>query len=222
MLKKFILPCLSIFLFSACSLKMPEVKMPEFKMPEFLSFGKDKNTIALEKANICQEIEDMDNKLFCYKKILNENSYAQLRMGTYSVEKKDYKKALEYLNQAIDNKNAYANLALAFLYYKGDGVEKDIDKAFKLLSDSSNIDPTAAYQLSRFYLQGINTKVDINKGIDLLEFAASKNMLPAQKMLVRIYSEGMFSQEKNPKKAKQWEDEIKKDIKDTNFDIYKI
>ena len=217
MLKKFILPCLSIFLFSACSLKMPEVKMPEF-----LSFGKDKNTIALEKANVCQKIEDMDNKLFCYKKILNENSYAQLRMGTYSVEKKDYKKAVEYLNQAIDNKNAYANLALAFLYYKGDGVEKDIDKAFKLLSDSSNIDPTAAYQLSRFYLQGINTKVDINKGIDLLEFAASKNMLTAQKMLVRIYSEGMFSQEKNPKKAKQWEDEIKKDIKDTNFDIYKI
>ena len=222
MLKKFILPCLSIFLFSACSLKMPEVKMPEFKMPEFLSFGKDKNTIALEKANICQEIEDMDNKLFCYKKILNENSYAQLRMGTYSVEKKDYKKAVEYLNQEIDNKNAYVNLALAFLYYKGDGVEKDINKAFKLLGDASSVDPKAAYQLSRFYLQGINTKVDINKGIDLLEFAASKNMLSAQKMLVRIYSEGMFSQEKNPKKAKQWEDEIKKDIKDTNFDIYKI
>ena len=217
MLKKIILPCLSIFLFSACSLKMPE-----FKMPEFLSFGKDKNTVALEKANICQKIEEMDNKLFCYKKILNENSYAQLRMGTYSVEKKDYKKAVEYLNQAIENKNPYANLALAFLYYKGDGVEKDINKAFKLLSDASSVDPTAAYQLSRFYLQGINTKVDINKGIDLLEFAASKNMLSAQKMLVRIYSEGMFLQEKNPKKAKQWEDEIKKDIKDTNFDIYKI
>ena len=117
MLKKIILPCLSIFLFSACSLKMPE-----FKMPEFLSFGKDKNTVALEKANICQKIEEMDNKLFCYKKILNENSYAQLRMGTYSVEKKDYKKAVEYLNQAIENKNPYANLALAFLYYKGDRV----------------------------------------------------------------------------------------------------
>ena len=217
MLKKIILPCLSIFLFSACSLKMPELKMPEF-----LSFGKDKNASALEKANICQKIEEMDNKLFCYKKILDENSYAQLRMGTYNVEKKDYKKAVEYLNQAIDNKNAYANLALAFLYYKGDGVEKDINKAFKLLSDASSIDPNAAFQLSRFYLQGINTKVDINKGIDLLEFAASKNLLAAQKMLVKIYSEGMFSQEKNPKKSKQWEDEIKKDIKDTNFEIYKI
>jgi uncharacterized protein len=217
MLKKIILPSLSIFLFTACSLKMPE-----FSMPSFLSFSDDKDAVALEKANVCQKIEDMDNKLFCYKKILNENSYAQLRMGTYSVEKKDYKKAVEYLNQSMNNKNPYANLALAFLYYKGDGVEKDLDKSFKLLQDSSDVDPNAAYQLSRFYLQGINTQVDTKKGIELIEFAASKNLLTAQKMLVKIYTEGLFSQEKDMKKVKQWQDEIKKDIRDTNFEIYKL
>ena len=217
MLKKIILPSLSIFLFTACSLKMPE-----FSMPSFLSFSDDKDAVALEKANVCQKIEDMDNKLFCYKKIVNENSYAQLRMGTYSVEKKDYKKAVEYLNQSMNNKNAYANLALAFLYYKGDGVEKNLDKSFKLLQDSSDVDPNAAYQLSRFYLQGINTQVDTKKGIELIEFAASKNLLTAQKMLVKIYTEGLFSQEKDMKKVKQWQDEIKKDIRDTNFEIYKL
>ena len=220
MLKKILLPSLSIFLFTACSLKMPEFSMPS--MPSFLSFSNNKDAIALEKANVCQKIEDIDNKLFCYRKIVNENSYAQLRMGTYSVEKKDYKKAIDYLNQSINNKNAYANLALAFLYYKGEGVEKDIDKAFQLLKDSSDVDPNSAYQLSRFYLQGINTKVDVDKGIDLLEFAASKNMLAAQKMLVSIYKDGLFSQEKDPKKVKQWEEIIKKDIKDTNFEIYKL
>lgn len=212
MLKKIALPCISIFLFCACSLKMPE----------FPSFSKKDDSAILEKANICQKIEDMDNKLFCYRKILNENSYAQLRMGTYSVEKKDYKKAIEYLNQSINNKNPYANLPLAFLYYKGEGVDKDLDKAFKLLGDSSDVDPNAAYQLSRFYLQGINTKVDTKKGIDLLEFAASKNMLMAQLMLVNIYKEGTFSQEKDAKKVKYWEDIIKKDVRDDNFDIYKI
>lgn len=217
MLKKIILPSLSIFLFTACSLKMPE-----FSMPSFLSFSDDKDAVALEKANVCQKIEDMDNKLFCYKKILNENSYAQLRMGTYNVEKKDYKKAVEYLNQSMNNKNPYANLALAFLYYKGDGVEKNLDKSFKLLQDSSDVDPNAAYQLSRFYLQGINTQVDTKKGIELIEFAASKNLLTAQKMLVKIYTEGLFSQEKDMKKVKQWQDEIKKDIRDTNFEIYKL
>ena len=217
MLKKIILPSLSIFLFTACSLKMPE-----FSMPSFLSFSDDKDAVALEKANVCQKIEDMDNKLFCYKKIVNENSYAQLRMGTYSVEKKDYKKAVEYLNQSINNKNAYANLALAFLYYKGDGVEKNLDKSFKLLQDSSDVDPNAAYQLSRFYLQGINTPVDTKKGIELIEFAASKNLLTAQKMLIKIYTEGLFSQEKDMKKVKQWQDVIKKDVRDTNFEIYKL
>ena len=220
MLKKILLPSLSIFLFTACSLKMPEFSMPS--MPSFLQFSNNNDAIALEKANVCQKIEDIDNKLFCYKKIVNENSYAQLRMGTYSVEKKDYKKAIDYLNQSINNKNAYANLALAFLYYKGEGVEKDIDKAFQLLKDSSDVDPNSAYQLSRFYLQGINTKVNVDKGIDLLEFAASKNMLAAQKMLVNIYKDGLFSQDKNAKKVKQWEDIIKKDIKDTNFEIYKL
>lgn len=217
MLKKIILPSLSIFLFTACSLKMPE-----FSMPSFLSFSDDKDAVALEKANVCQKIEDMDNKLFCYKKILNENSYAQLRMGTYNVEKKDYKKAVEYFNQSIDNKNAYANLALAFLYYKGDGVEKDLDKSFKLLQEASDVDPIAAYQLSRFYLQGINTPVDNKKGVELIEFAASKNLLSARKMLIKIYTEGLFLQEKDMKKVKQWQDVIKKDVRDTNFEIYKL
>ena len=217
MLKKIILPSLSIFLFTACSLKMPD-----FSMPSFLSFSDDKDAVALEKANVCQKIEDMDNKLFCYKKIVNENSYAQLRMGTYSVEKKDYKKAVEYFNQSINNKNPYANLAIAFLYYKGDGVEKDLNKSFELLQDSSNIDPNAAYQLSRFYLQGINTPVDNKKGVELIEFAASKNLLAAQKMLIKIYTEGLFGQEKDMKKVKQWQDEIKKDIRDTNFEVYKL
>lgn len=217
MLKTLTLSLSTIFLFSACSFKMPS-----FEMPSFLTFGEDKIEISLTQANICQEIKNEDEKLSCYIKIEEKNSFAQIRLGTYYADKKDYTKALKYLNKAKENDNIYANLPLAFLYYKAEGVQKNIDKSFELLKDASSKDPTAAYQLSRFYLQGINTKIDINKGIDLLEFAASKNMLPAQKMLVRIYSEGMFLQEKNPKKAKQWEDEIKKDIKDTNFDIYKI
>ncbi len=47
-------------------------------------------------------------------------------------------------------------------------------------------------------------------------------MLAAQEMLVTIYKDGLFSQEKDPKKVKYWQDIIKKDIRDTNFDIYKI
>ena len=215
MIKQILLSMVAVFLFTACS----------FKMPSFLSFdffGSTDYTALLDEANKCQEIENEATKLDCYKKIENTNSFAQIRLGTYWADKKDYKSALKYLNQAKNNDNIYANLPLSFLYYKGEGVEKDLNKSFELLEKSSDVDPTSAYQLSRFYLQGINTKVDVNKGINLLEFAASKNLLVAQKLLINIYSEGMFSQEKDPKKVKQWEDIIKKDIKDTNFEIYKL
>ena len=216
MLKKIILPTMTIFMFAGCSLKMPS-----FSMPSFLQF-EDKDLISLNEANTCQSIEDMDSKLFCYKKILDTNSYAQLRMGTYYADKKEYPDAVKYLNKAKENDNVYANLALAFLYYKGDGVEKNIDKSFELLKESSDIDPNAAYQLSRFYLQGINTKVDNEKGMELIEFAASKGVVSAQKMLININKQGLFGQVRDQKKVEYWEAKIKENKQDLTFKIYKI
>jgi len=165
----------------------------------------------------------MDSKLFCYKKLLDKNnSYAQLRMGTYHADKKEYPDAVKYLRKSQENKNLYSNLALAFLYYKGDGVKKDVNKSFELLKDSSDIDPNAAYQLSRFYLQGINTKVDNEKGIELIEFAASKGVLTAQKMLININKEGLFAQPKDQKKVEFWEAKIKEKKEDLTFKIYQL
>ena len=157
-----LLPIFTIFLFSACS----------FKMPEFLTFSDINYDELLKEANICQDLDTQKEKLDCYKKIENSNSFAQIRLGTYYSTKNDYKESLKYLNMADENKNLYAKLPLALLYYKGEGVKKDINKSFELLKESSDIDPIAAFQLSRFYLQGINTKIDNEKGIDLLEFSA--------------------------------------------------
>lgn len=216
MLNKIIPAVLVIFIFSGCSLKMPSF------FPSFLQF-EDKNAIELEEANLCQEIESLDSKLFCYKKLLDKNnSFAQLRMGTYHADKKDYQLAVSYLKKSSDNKNIYSNLAFAFLYYKGDGVKKDVNKSFELLKDSSHIDPNAAYQLSRFYLQGINTKVDNDKGIDLIEFAAEKGVLNAQKMLVNINKDGLFAQPRDQKKVEFWEAKIKENKEDLTFKIYQL
>jgi len=217
MLKKTIPLVLATFIFAGCSLKMPS-----FSMPSFLQF-EDKNLASLEEANICQKIESLDSKLTCYKKLLEtNNSYAQLRMGTYHADRKEYKDAIKYLNLSKENDNLYSNLALAFLYYKGDGVEKNIDKSFELLEESSHVDPNAAYQLARFYLQGINTKVDHQKGVELVEFAAQKGVITAQKMLVNINKQGLFSKPKDQKKVDYWEAKIKENKEDLTFKIYKI
>ncbi|MDZ7817369.1 MAG: hypothetical protein U5K55_01630 [Aliarcobacter sp.] len=165
----------------------------------------------------------MDSKLTCYKKLLEkDNSYAQLRMGTYYADRKEYKDALKYLNLSKENDNLYANLALAFLYYKGDGVQKDIDNSFELLKESSQFDPNAAYQLARFYLQGINTKVDHEKGVQLVEFAAQEGVKTAQKMLININKQGLFSQPKDQKKVDYWEAKLKENKEDLTFKVYKI
>ena len=221
MIKKIFLPAVTILLFTACSMKMPTFSMPSFSMPSFFD-SDDEDLVSLKEANLCQEIESLDSKLTCYKKILDKNSYAQLRMGTYHADKKEYKDAVKYLEQAKNNDNVYANLALAFLYYKGDGVNKNIDKSFELLKESSDIDPNAAYQLARFYLQGINTKIDNQKGVELVEFAASKGVSTAQKMLVNIHKQGLFDQPKDQKKVEHWESILKQNKEDTTFKVYKI
>lgn len=215
MLKQIILSISAVFLFTACSFKMPSF--------DWFSFSdSDEYALILKEANSCQEIENEATKLSCYKNIENKNSFAQIRLGTYYANKKEYKDALKYLNQAKENKNIYANLPIAFLYYKGEGVTKNLDKSFELLKEARDIDPIAAYQLSRFYLQGINTKIDNEKGIELLNFAASKNVLPAQEILVNTYKTGLFGQVKDQVKVEFWQKKIKENVEDTNYKIYRF
>ena len=216
MLKQSILIVSTALFFSACSLKMPT-----FEMPSFLSFSKD-STKDLEEANSCQKIESDEGKLTCYKNMETKDSFAQIRLGTYYADKKDYQTSLKYLKQAKENKNLFANLPLAFLYYKGEGVEKNIPKSFELLDEAKDSDPVAAFQLSRFYIQGINTKIDYEKGIELLEFAASKNVLSAQQLLINIYKNGLFSKPKDQKKVEYWQNKVKENKEDLNLKIYRL
>lgn len=205
-----LLPIFTIFLFSACS----------FKMPEFLTFSDINYDELLKEANACQDLDTQKEKLECYKKIENSNSFAQIRLGTYYSTKNDYKESLKYLNMADENKNLYAKLPLALLYYKGEGVKKDINKSFELLKESSDIDPIAAFQLSRFYLQGINTKIDNEKGIDLLEFSAQNGVLQAQELLSNVYKQGLYGVAKDQIKYEYWLNKATSNKEDKNSNIY--
>ena len=216
MLKQSILVISTTLLFSGCSFKMPT-----FEMPSFLSFSED-HTKDLEEANKCQIIESDEGKLTCYKNIETKNSFAQIRLGTYYADKKDFTTSLKYLKQAKENENIYVNLPLAFLYYKGEGVEKNLQKSFELLDEASSTDPVAAFQLSRFYIQGINTKIDYEKGLKLLEFAASKNVLSAQQMLINVNKNGLFNQPKDQKKVEYWQNKVNENKEDINLKIYKL
>lgn len=192
-----------IFLFSACSFKNP-IKKDD-----------------LEEANSCKLNRSMEKKLLCYKSIVDNNSYAQLRLGTYYADKNDYNKAIELLEKSYNSDNIHANTALAYLYYNGFGIKKDIKKAEALLEEVSDRDANAAYRLANIYLNN-KEKEKNTKAIELLEFAASKSMKFSIVKLSEIYSNGLYRIQKDYKKAKFWNEKLKSIKKDTTFDIYKL
>ena len=176
----------------------------------------------LKEVNTCSKLAKLDKKLECYSKIVDNNSVAQLRLGIYNAEKKEFNKALELFEKAKENGNFYANLPLGYLYFKGDGVEKDLEKSFDYLKETSDIDPNSAYQLSRFYFEGIVVEKDTKKGIKLIKYAANKEMRTAQSKLAFIYKRGSFGVSKNEKEALSWLKKAKENTNDTTFDIYKL
>ncbi|KAB7886723.1 tetratricopeptide repeat protein [Poseidonibacter ostreae] len=207
MIKTILLTFIVVLTFNGCFFKDP-VKF-------------EKETL-LQEANTCSKFEKLDSKLKCYEKIVDKNSVAQLRLGIYYAEKNEFPKALTLLEKAKENKNFYANLPLGYLYFKGDGVEKDLEKSFNYLKETANIDANAAYQLSRFYFEGIVIEKDINEGIRLMKSSANKGMKVAQSKLASIYKQGAFGVTKNEKEALIWFNKAKENKNDTTFDIYKL
>lgn len=212
MLKNIILSIIVTVGFTACSFKLP------FEVPFFSTSDEE----YLEQADKCQKLGIKENKLNCYEKILDDNSYAQLRMGMYYADRQKLDKAFELLTKSNKNGNLYANLPLAFLYYKGDGVERNFKKSFDLLNEASSFDANASYQLSRFYLQGIETDIDPNKAIELIKFAANKNLKVAQEKLIYIYKEGMFGFQKDEVNVKFWEEKLKNNKDEYPTSMYKL
>lgn len=125
----------------------------------------------------------------CYQLISKRNSFAQLRIGIDFDRKKDYKEAYKRYIKAQEMGNFYANALLSNLYEKGLGVPKDEEKALSLLKDVDDVDPMAAFMLSKYYIQ----KKDYDEAIELLEFAANGNVKQAQKILAKVYIDGVFT-----------------------------
>jgi hypothetical protein len=64
----------------------------------------------------------------CMKRIKKNCPAAMCHVGTKCDEEGDHKSALEYLTKAAELGHAEAHYNLSIMYYKGDGVEKDMKK----------------------------------------------------------------------------------------------
>lgn len=164
----FITAAFSLLFLSACSEHSEAMKV----LPNELAIADDcKNT----------------NKKFevdCYDLISYKNSFAQLRLGLNAQLNSNYQEAFQRYMIAKQKGNFYVNSLLAELYNNGLGVERNQDTVIKLLEETKDVDPIAAYKLAFHYLANDDSK----KAIKLFTYAAQNNVKEAQYELSRIYS----------------------------------
>ncbi|MBR5166420.1 MAG: SEL1-like repeat protein [Ruminococcus sp.] len=110
--------------------------------------------------------------------------------------------ALAVMKSEADKGDAFAAYKLGKIYFKGEYVTVDYDKAEKyLLAAADNNNHYAMYQLARLYMT--DEKYDIKKAIKLFEKVADKNMW-ASYWLGRIYLFGKDGITPDKEKAVEW------------------
>lgn len=101
---------------------------------------------------------------------------AQFRVGTLVYEGKmdgGKKGAAKWFSLCAEN-IPIAKFNLATMYYSGDGVDKDLPKAFGMylqLADAG--DPDALFQVGKMYIGGEGVEMDPQKGFEYIGMAAS-------------------------------------------------
>ena len=179
----FALITLSIFALNGCS-----------NNSEFTKGSANELSIADDCRNTNKHFE-MD----CYDLISYKNSFAQLRLALNAQLKGNFEEAIQRLNIAKQKGNFYANAPLADIYRNGFGVQINHDLAIKLLEETKEVDPIAAYKLYFYYLD----KNKIEDAFELLNYAATNDVKAAQQELSKLYKNGEYV-ERDTDKSDYW------------------
>lgn len=106
--------------------------------------------------------------------------------------RKDFNKAFHYYSNAAYGGDSEGQLYLAIMYLRGEGVERDYEKAFEWTEKSAKQGYAPAQnELGKAYEQ---MKQDYNKAIEWYKKAAAQGYQDAQKNLDRLYENGGASQ----------------------------
>ena len=109
----------------------------------------------------------------------------------------DKAKAVEYYTKAAEGLGGdhHAKVNLGVIYADGDGVEKDMKKAYDLWisAAAADDDSLGCYHVSKCYLDGEGTKRDVIEGINYLYKSARNGYKPADTKLKLILSKWEYS-----------------------------
>ncbi len=97
-------------------------------------------------------------------------------------------KALAYYKELEKQNNTNAIHELALIYLKGDGIAKNLNKAYELLEKSSDLgNMESTYILAKIYLSNETIYFNEKKAYNTFVDAANKNHPKAQLMIARFF-----------------------------------
>lgn len=131
----------------------------------------------------------------------------KFQSGMSAFDAGQYSKARELWLPLAENGDPRAQHALARLYEKGKGVERDFKTAagwFLKAAEQGHAD--SEYRLAVGHLYGLGVKRDEAAALSWLRKAANHGHKRAQKMLARAYEDGRLGLVADPEQAKYWYD----------------
>jgi len=133
-----------------------------------------------------------------YTKAANQGfDVAYTNLASLYYWKEDYKNAFEWYNKVITNaktkggKPIGVQNQIAYMYENGQGVERDLNKAFEWYTKSAEQgDEYAQYNLGVIYKNGQGVESDNKKAFEWYTKAAAQGNIDAQTDLGRLYATG--------------------------------
>ena len=137
---------------------------------------------------------DVDiHKAIKWYELAAEQGYAPAQYnlgGIYGVSQR-FKKALQWYEKAIEQKYIPAQVPAALMYLKGDVVEKDAERAFRLLIKGAEKSyAEAQFLLGERFHTGQGVEPDINEAIKWYKLSAKQGNIHAQIILGELYFRG--------------------------------
>lgn len=151
---------------------------------------------------------DDERSLILFKAVANDRdakfyAEANVKLGAYHVNiLKDDKAGCEYYRSAANVRHNEGQFQLGLCYFNGIGVEKDLDKAYKLFLDAANNHCIEAqYHLAINLLYNTPFKQDVTLAVNLLHRAINRKHAASACQLAILYENGSAPFAKNMAKA---------------------
>ena len=197
-----------------------EIEIDENEYVEYIkkAYGREPRLVAENMARIyqygCGETkQDLNKMVECYQEGIKANSVncmtdlAEIYLSKDSILKDFHnpRKAVELYKKATKHGSGKAYAYLGNLYYFGEEITKDDEKAFECWTKSAELrSPEGMFSLGFAYLDGRGCEKDIKKGIETWKSAVDYGSGAAANNLYCYFYHGYYGGRKDVELAKEY------------------